>query len=563
MFFRIKPSGPRRYLQIVENYWDQGRSRQRVLATLGRLEQLQESGTLDSLLASGARFAEKVLVLSAHQRGETPVITTRLIGPALVFGKLWKELGCPAVLAALLDDRRFGFAVERAVFLTVRHRLCETGSDRAADQWKNAHLIPGSEELQLQHLYRAMAWLGEELPADQQQGSSKLVPRCTKDEIEERLFNHGSDLFTSLDVVFFDTTSLYFEGEGGETLGQYGHSKDHRPDEKQMIVGAVLAGDGRPICCELWPGNTADVTTLIPIVDRLWRRFRIRQICIVADRGMISQETITDLEQQGWPYILGARMRSHKEVRQQVLADRGRFRVVSGRRRRSTDPAPLKVKEVWVDERRYVVCVNEEEVASDRARREQIVDALRRQLAQGDKALVGNKGYQRFLKVEGEGHFAVDEAKIADEARYDGTWVLRTNTDLATAATALQFKKLWMVEHWFRSSKSLLETRPIYHKCDETIRGHVFCSFLALLLRHELQSRLAERDHDCEWAAVMRDLQAVQFIDVEHQGRRFRLRNELQGTAGKAFQAAGVAVPPTLQQLTDPPNPAAQPLATG
>jgi hypothetical protein len=236
---------------------------------------------------------------------------------------------------------------------------------------------------------------------------------------------------------------------------------------------------------------------------------------------------------------------------------------VYGRRQRSTDPAPLKVKEVWVDERRYVVCVNEEEVASDRARREQIVDALRRQLAQGDKALVGNKGYQRFLKVEGEGHFAVDEAKIADEARYDGTWVLRTNTDLATADVALQFKKLWMVEQWFRSSKSLLETRPIYHKCDETIRGHVFCSFLALLLRHELQSRLVKRGHVCEWAAVMRDLQAVQFIDVEHQGRRFRLRNELDGTAGKAFQAAGVAVPPTLQQLTEPPEVAAQPLATG
>ena len=237
MFFRVKPSGPRRYLQIVENYWDQGRSRQRVLATLGRLEQLQQAGALDSLLASGARFAEKVLVLSAHQRGETPVLTSRLIGPALVFGKLWQELGCPAVLASLLGERRFEFAVERAVFLTVLHRLCETGSDRAADQWKNAHLIAGVEELQLHHLYRAMAWLGEELPADQQQGSTHLVPRCTKDGIEEKLFARGRDLFTDLDVVFFDTTSLYFEGAGGETLGQYGHSKDHRPDEKQLVVG--------------------------------------------------------------------------------------------------------------------------------------------------------------------------------------------------------------------------------------------------------------------------------------------------------------------------------------
>lgn len=316
-----------------------------------------------------------------------------------------------------------------------------------------------------------------------------------------------------------------------------------------MVVGAVLDGEGRPICCELWPGNTADVTTLIPVVDRLWRRFRLRQVCIVADRGMISQATLTDLEQQGWPYILGARMRRQKEVREQVLADRGRFRVVPGPRQQATDPAPLKVKEVWVEERRYVVCVNEEEVVSDRARREQIVAALREQLRQGDKALVGNKGYRLYLKVEGEGHFVIDEAKLAEEARYDGTWVLRTTTELATAEVALQFKRLWQVEQWFRSCKSLVETRPIFHQRDETIRGHVFCSFLALLLRQELQARLAAHGQAFEWADVLQDLEQLQFVDVEHQGKRFRLRTALPGVCGRVFQAVGVAIPPTVQQL--------------
>ena len=394
-----------------------------------------------------------------------------------------------------------------------------------------------------------MAWLGEELPPAQQQGSTKLVPRCTKDHIEEDLFARRRDLFTELEMVFFDTTSLYFEGDGGETLGQYGHSKDHRPDQKQMVVGAVLDGEGRPICCELWPGNTADVTTLIPIVDRLWRRFQIRQLCIVADRGMISQDTLNDLEQQGWPYILGARMRKQAEVRDQVLADRTRFRVVRGPRVQSTDPAPLKVKEVRVEGRRYVVCVNPEEVESDRAKREAIITALREQLRQGDKSLVGNKGYRRYLKVEGEGHFVIDEARLEEEARYDGTWVLRTNTQLPAAEVALQYKKLWLVEQWFRSCKSLLETRPIYHQRDETIRGHVFCSFLALVLRQELQARLQARGHDFEWAEVMRDLEQLQYVDVEHHGKQYRLRSELQGTAGRVLQAAGVAAPPTVQQV--------------
>jgi hypothetical protein len=549
VFFRTKRSGPRTYLQLVENHWRDGRPQQTVLATLGRLNELQERGAVDSLLRSGARFADKLLVLTAHQRGELTAVRTLRLGAVLIFERLWREAGCATVLEQLLAQRRFEFPVERAVFLTVLHRLLAPGSDRAADRWKHDYLLDGAAELGLHHLYRAMAWLGEPLPDDEQRGSTRLVPLCTKDHIEEGLFGRRRDLFTQLQVVFFDTTSIYFEGEGGDELGQYGHSKDHRPDLYQMVVGAVLDSDGRPICCEMWPGNTTDVKTLIPVIDGLYRRFGIVKVCIVADRGMISQETIDDLDQQGWPYILGARMRRCKEVREQVLADRGRFRVVHPKSPDPKDPAPLKVKEVKVEGRRYVVCVNEDEVKKDRADREAILAGLREQLRAGDKSLVGNKGYRRFLKVEGGGHFAIDEAKVGEEARYDGTWVLRTSTDFPASEVALQFKRLWLVEQWFRSCKSLLETRPIYHQRDETIRGHVFCSFLALLLRYELQARLAARGQVPEWADVLQDLERLQYVEVEQEGKRFRLRTQLQGTCGRVFRAVGVAVPPTVQQL--------------
>ncbi|HKN43728.1 MAG TPA: IS1634 family transposase, partial [Propionibacteriaceae bacterium] len=208
----------------------------------------------------------------------------------------------------------------------------------------------------------------------------------------------------------------------------------------------------------------------------------------VADRGMISRETIEALErdERGWQYILGARMRSQNEVKDEVLSRAGRYRVVHPARVESDDPSPLKVKEVRVNDRRYVVCLNEDEARKDAADREAIVASLREKLRSGEKSLVGNKGYRRYLSATGSNHFQIDEAKIEEEARYDGKWVLRTNTDLDTAEVALQFKRLWMVEAWFRSCKSLLQTRPIYHKCDETIRGHVFCSFLALVLRQDL-----------------------------------------------------------------------------
>ena len=204
MFFRTKTSGSRSYLQIVENRWEEGRTRQRVVATLGRLDQLQQSGQLDALLASGARLSQSVLLLSAHAQGQLPTITTRRIGPALIFQRLWQETGCQQVIEQLLEGRRFEFDVERAIFLTVLHRLFASGSDRAADKWRQDYRIDGCDSLQLHHLYRAMAWLGEELPHDQQAGKTPFAPRCIKDRIEEGVFDHRRDLFSDLQLVFFD-----------------------------------------------------------------------------------------------------------------------------------------------------------------------------------------------------------------------------------------------------------------------------------------------------------------------------------------------------------------------
>jgi hypothetical protein len=554
MFFRQKRSGDRVYLQIVENRWENGRSKQRVLATLGRLDQLQESGQLEGLLKSGARFAEAVLVLTAHREGQAPSIRSRRIGPALVFGRLWEELQIPQVIQRLLAGRRYELPLERILFLTVLHRVFASGSDRSCVLvWKQDFDIPGLEAVALHQVYRAMAWLGEQLPAEGQTDATPFSPRCIKDSLEEALFDRRRDLFSNLDLVFFDTTSIYFEGEGGATLGQYGHSKDHRRDCKQMVVGAVLDSEGRPICCELWPGNVTDVKTLIPIVERLQKRFRIRSICIVADRGMISRQTIAQLQapERQVHFILGARLRNVKEIYQTVLARAGRYREVRGPREKSTDPSPLKVKEVRVEERRYIVCLNIEQAKKDRADRDAIVAALRKQLKQGDKALVGNKGYRKYLRARGP-RFEIDEAKIKEQARFDGKWVLQTDLDDRTAEeVALQYKQLWMVEEIFRAAKTLLETRPIFHKCDETIRGHVFCSFLALLLRAELQSRLEAQGVTIEWARMLRDLEALQYTEVECEQQRFLLRSDLRGDCAAAFRAAGVAIPPSVQKVTE------------
>ena len=546
MFVRTQTNGFRTYLLIVDNVRVDGKVKQRVLHRLGRLDELLASGQLDSLIQSLGRFSEKLAVLGAHAQGDSIVTHSARIGPALIFQRLWQSCLIDNVLTALLKDRRFEFSVERAIFLTVLHRLFAPGSDRAAEKWKHDYVIEGVADLDLHHLYRAMAWLGEVLPKDQQDGATPFAPRTNKDLIEEALFARRRDLFSDLDLVFFDTTSIYFEGAGGQTLGERGHSKDHRPDLKQMVVGMVLARNGDPICSELWPGNTADVKSLVPIVERLKSRFGVGSVCIVADRGMISAATLVEVELRKWQYILGVRMRSSKEAKA-VVARAGRYAEVHPKSDDRDDPSPLKVKEVWVeDARRYVVCVNVDQAAKDAHDREAVVASLRDALGKGDKSLVGNKGYRKYLRAGGK-QFAVDEDKIQEEARYDGKWVLTTNTDLPSREVALKYKQLWMVEDVFRSMKSLLDTRPIYHKCDETIRGHVFCSFLALLLRKELQDRLSRKEWKLEWADVVRDLDNLSEMKIAIDDKNFVFRGQTSGVAGKVFQACGVALPPVLR----------------
>jgi len=371
MYFRRETSAGRAYLQIVESRRDGDQVRQQVIATLGRFDELQASGQLERLVRSGARFAAKAMVLSAASDDTAIKIAVRRIGPALVFERLWEETGCRAVITELASNRKHGFALERAVFLTVLHRLFVSGSDRAADRWREDYAIAGVEGLDLHHLYRAMAWLGEELPEKEQDGRTPFSPRCLKDVVEERLFAHRRDLLTRLDLVFMDTTSLYFEGAGGQTLGRHGYNKDHRPDLRQMILAVLIDGDGRPVCSEMWPGNTADVTTLVPVIDRLRRRFDIARVCVVADRGMISAETMAELEARRLLYILGVRERSDKLLRELVLDDPAPF-VPLAMKKRGKD-IDYEAKTVMLAGRRYIVCRNRQEAEKDAADRASIV----------------------------------------------------------------------------------------------------------------------------------------------------------------------------------------------
>jgi Transposase DDE domain len=537
MFIRVKKIGAYEYLYLVENAREGGRHVQRVIKALGRREEVEASGLIDGLIASAARHSRRSIVLSSFYRGELPELRRVSIGPDLVFGRLWAETGCRDVLSRLLADRRFSFDVERAVYLTVLHRLMVSGSDRHASEWRRGLRVPGADGLDLHHAYKAMAWLG----------AVDATGRSMAEAVEETLYRHRQPLFGAVSIAFFDTTSLWFEGAGGETLGQHGHSKDYRGHLKQVVLGIVLDDGDRPIASFLMPGNTADVTMLLPVIKRLRERFAIAGACIVADRGMISADTIAALEAEKIEYILGVRERTSREARTEVIEDDSlAVPLVIPRQKGETE---LAVTETTIAGRRYIICRNEEQARKDAVARAELVAGLERKLTQGDKALVANKGFRRFLKTtQGDG-FVIDRAKIEADARFDGLFVLRTNTKISALQVVLRYRNLLAVEDAFRTAKALLATRPVFHKTDAGIRGHVFCTFLALVLRKELMDRLAARRSKLEWQRIIDDLADLSEIDVEQDGRRARLRTAPGPTIDPICRAIGVTLPPIFQEM--------------
>jgi hypothetical protein len=407
-------------------------------------------------------------------------------------------------------------------------RLCAPGSDLAGSQWISTVECPGFDTLGLQHFYRASMFLAE-----------------MRDELEVELSWRDRDLFSlELDLIFIDTTSLYMYTDGETDLRKRGYSRDRRPDLPQYVLCVVVNRHGWPVAWDIFPGNTADVRALEMMVSRLRTRLHIHDVVLVGDRGMIASDTITLLTGENkapFDYVLGCRMRKQKEVTEEVLSRAGRYQKVKDN---------LEVKEVVVGHRRYVVCRNPVEVRKDKAAREAVLEKLQRTVSEkGPKAVIGNRGYARFLRIA-KGSVTINQEAVEADARLDGKFVLTTNTTMPASDVALTYKSLWRVERTFREQKTTLEVRPIYHQRDDTSIGHIVASFLALRLEVDLQRRLDERGVSVSWPDLMRDLERVQSVLVELEGTRYKLRTTMRGTSLLAFQAAGVRPPASVTDLS-------------
>lgn len=527
MFVRLKTVKANgrtyRYLHIVQNRWEGGKVRQHLLGSLGRLDEMLARGDLERVITQLVEHCPTVQVLRAQAAGRLEVLQDQVWGPALIFGRLWEQLGLRDLLRKLSREKRFDFDWERMIFAQVLQRLVEPGSDLRGSKWIRTVQEPGFDPLRLRHFYRSLGFLWQK-----------------KEEIEQALYCRELDLFNrELDLVFFDTTSTYFEGTSLAGWAKLGKSKDHRPDHLQLVVAMVIRRDGFPIACEIWPGNTADVKTLVPVIQTLKKRFDIHKVVVVCDRGMVSKANLEALTAAGYQYIVGMKMRRLAEVRDQVLGRAGRYRQVNRK---------LQVKEVRLRNRRYVLCYNPQEAQKDQRDRDAILEKMQQKLRRGGvKALINNRGYRRYLQVKGQ-TAQINEKAVRQEARYDGKYVLRTTTRLSAAEVAEAYKQLTWIERLWRELKDVVEMRPNYHwRKKDHVKGHIFVCFLALHLAAALKRKLAEAKVTVQWDEVIRDLSQLRAVVVQFTGQQYLLRSPLKGSAAEVFSAVGVKAPPLAQ----------------
>ncbi|MFN2468698.1 MAG: IS1634 family transposase [Gaiellaceae bacterium] len=555
------------YLQLAHNRRVGGVTTAEVLLSLGREDELDVDG-LRRLARSIARYTDGEPPDAAGAAGEElEVVDSRPFGGAFVLDVLWRRLGVGEAIARGLGARRLRTDVERVLFALVANRALKPFSKLAAAEWASRDVhIPGLEAIDEDQAYRAM---------------DELSDADCEAAVQEAVFFAVADLLNlEVDLLFFDTTSTYFERDEPETgpdgepgLRALGHSKDHRPDLPQVVIGLAVTREGIPVRVWVWPGNRSDQTVIRQVKDDLagWRLGR----CVwVVDRGFSSEENLRYLTRAGGHWIAGERMRDGSPDARAALARQGRYRTVRDN---------LRVKEVdlGIEGKRFVVCHNPFEAERDRAEREAQLERIETELARiealrerdrrqrnkktgtgprrkalarseerahvkAECALRDHPTLGRYVRLTPTGRLRIDRQKVTAEKRLDGKFLLSTSDpDITAEDVALGYKNLLEAERSFRDLKGILRLRPIYHRLEDRIRAHILICWLALLL-----VRLAERQAAETWRNLRRELERLHLVTLAGAAGRVQQTTRLSPEQRHILDRLQIEPPPRLTSLT-------------
>jgi hypothetical protein len=551
-----------RYLQLAHNEWDAaaGVSRTKVLHSFGREDELDRAA-IGRLVAALSRLLDPVAAVAVGVDAELALVDSRPMGGAYVLDQLWQRLGIDtAIRTALSGQRVDGDRVERILFALVANRALKPSSKLAATDWigHDVH-IDGLGEVSDDACYRAMdALLGVEA------------------KVCKEIYDRVADLLNlEVDLLFFDTTSTYFETDSADEpvardehgrvnpdptaqpsdevrdvgFRTHGKSKDHRPDLPQVVIGMAVTRTGIPVRAWSWPGNTSDSALIRQVKDQM-RDWTLGRVVWVADRGFSSAANRRYLRRAGGHYIIGEKLRSGSAEANQALSRQGRYATIAEN---------LQVKEVNLDdaEDRFVVCYNPDTAQRDAAVRERLVAQLEQTIAGSDalsttkraelRGVISTKpGLNRYLRVTPGGLLRIDQAAIKAEQRLDGKHLLRSSDPkLSTEDIALGYKQLLEVERGWRDMKSVLDLRPVYHRLEDRIRAHVLLCWLALLL-----VRVAETTTGRTWPKARTELDRLHTITFTGTAGTFRRTTELTKPQRDLLTALDLDPPKKIVELT-------------
>jgi transposase len=546
-----------RYLQLAHNVWDPAakRSKVQVVYNFGR-EDATNRQALQRLIASVTRFLDPDAALAASAEGLV-FTESRPLGGTWVLDVLWHRLEIDKAMRRLLKGRRRDPSAERVLFALVANRALAPSSKLAASRWVNDDVhISGLPATSDDACYRAMDWLKEIAP-----------------KLEEEVFHQVANLLNlEVDLLFFDTTSTYFETEEADEpaardeygelvpdqeatdehehhgFRSFGKSKDHRDDLPQVVIGMAVTRTGIPVRVWSWPGRTGDSALIRQVKDDM-RDWTLSRIVWVADRGFASERNRLHLRTGDHHYIIGEKLRSGSAEATEALARQGRYQDVRDN---------LRVKEVRIrDDERFVICFNPEAAMRDAHVRQRMVAQLT-DLIDGTDTLSATKraelrgvistkpGLNRYLRTTPGGLLRVDQAKIKTEENLDGKYLLRTSDPKMTAEDiALGYKQLLQVERGWRDMKQVIDLRPVYHRKEDRIRAHVLLCWLALLL-----ARIAETSTGQTWPAIRRELDRITLGTFTGPAGTFQQRTEITKPQRDLLHALRTQAPPRIYQLT-------------
>lgn len=515
------------YAKIVHTYRENGKIKQKILKNLGRIRSPEDLRRFKEILES-MRREEKILIAPAK---DIRVLNSLDFGIIYTVEKLWDAHGISRALAKSFNNRKSRFDAAKVVRLLVARRLQEPSSDLSTYEWIRTEAFADAEEIKLQHIYRTL---------------DLLVER--KERIESGIFKElQQTLGLKTDLVFYDLTSSYFEGNGPE-LAEYGKSRDEKPNKKQLILAVALI-DGIPIFHEVFEGNTADRSTLKRAVERLKGCFDIERIIFVADRGLFSAENLDFLEEEGYEFIIAMKRRRDKEVE--------KLMTTPVRSRRQAFAVEVKRE----GNRRYILCFNRD---TEREQKEQLRETRRslekklRELAESywregkGRKPAPESILRRAFELLGE-HRRLFEVKFEDGLKFSlnqkawryensiaGRFLLVTTSDLVARRIMESYKELRSVEEAFREIKSFLDLRPIYHFEDRRVRAHVFECILAYLTKALIGKLVTYQSS----TATLRALRRIKMIELTIQDERMFLVKQMEESDAEIFRSLGIELPP-------------------